>query len=35
MNAVVYKQDPAGAGRNLGANVNFSLTLDQTKLPAK
>jgi beta-lactam-binding protein with PASTA domain len=35
MNAVVYKQDPAGADRNLGANVNFFLTLDQTKLPAK
>ena len=35
MNAVVYKQDPAGAGRNLGANVNFFLTLDQSKLPAK
>ena len=35
MNALVYKQDPAGAGRNLGANVNFFLTLDQTKLPAK
>ena len=34
MNAVVYKQDPAGAGRSLGANVNFSLTLDQTKIPA-
>ena len=34
MNAVVYKQDPAGAGRSLGANVNISLTLDQTKLPA-
>jgi beta-lactam-binding protein with PASTA domain len=34
MNAVVYKQDPAGAERALGANVNFSLTLDQTKLPA-
>lgn len=34
MNAVVYKQDPAGAGRSLGANVNFALTLDQTKLPA-
>lgn len=33
MNAVVYKQDPAGAGRSLGANVNISLTLDQTKLP--
>ena len=35
MNAVVYKQDPAGADRNLGANVNFFLTLDQSKLPAK
>ena len=35
MNAVVYKQDPAGAERNLGANVSFFLTLDQTKLPAK
>jgi beta-lactam-binding protein with PASTA domain len=34
MNAVVYKQDPAGAGRSLGANVNFALTLDLTKLPA-
>ena len=35
MNAVVFKQDPAGADRNLGANVNFSLTLDPTKIPAK
>lgn len=35
MNAVVYKQESAGAERNLGANVNFFLTLDQTKLPAK
>ena len=35
MNAVVYKQDPAGAGRNLGANVSFYLTLDPSKLPAK
>ena len=34
MNAGVYKQDPAGSGRSLGANVNISLTLDQTKLPA-
>jgi beta-lactam-binding protein with PASTA domain len=34
MNAVVYKQDPAGAGRSLGANVNFALTLDLSKLPA-
>jgi len=34
MNAIVYKQDPAGASRALGANVNFSLTLDQTKVPA-
>ena len=35
MNAVVYKQDPAGAGRNLGANVSFYLTLDPSKLPVK
>ena len=35
MNAVVYKQDPAGTERNLGASVGFSLTLDPVKLPAK
>lgn len=35
MNAVVYKQDPAGADRNLGANVRMYLTLDPAKLPAK
>ena len=35
MNAVVYKQDPAGTDRTLGANVGFSLTLDPAKLPAK
>ena len=35
MNAVVYKQDAPGAERNLGANVNISLTLDPAKLPAK
>ena len=35
MNAVVYKQDPAGTEKSLGAAVAFSLTLDPAKLPAK
>ena len=33
VNAVVYKQDAPGTVKNLGAGVNFYLTLDQSKLP--
>ena len=33
VNAVVYKQEAAGTVKNLGAAVNFSLTLDTEKLP--
>lgn len=32
MAAIVYKQDAVGASRSLGAGVNFSLTLDESKL---
>lgn len=35
MNAVVYKQDAVGSVKSLGAVVNLSLTLDQSKLQAQ
>ena len=35
VNAVVYKQDTPGNTKTLGSKVNFSLTLDSTKLPAE
>ena len=33
MNAVVYRQDAAGAVRTLGTSIGFSLTLDPVKVP--
>ena len=35
VNAVVYKQDAPGTAKALGSRVNFSLTLDNAKLPAE
>ncbi len=35
VNAVVYRQDAAGASRTLGTAVNIYLTLDTSKLPAQ
>ena len=35
VNAVVYKQDDAGAARTYGSSVNLYLTLDPDKIPAR
>ncbi len=35
VNAVVYKQETAGTAKTLGSRINFSLTLDSSKLPAE
>ncbi len=35
VNAVVYKQETAGTAKSLGSRINFSLTLDSSKLPAE
>ena len=35
VNAVVYKQDALGETKTLGTSIGLSLTLDQSKLPAK
>lgn len=35
MSAVVYRQDSPGTVRSLGSGVNFSLTLDEAKIPAR